>query len=336
MLEGKIALVTGASRGIGRQIAKTLAAKGAFVIVNYNGSAAKAEEVVKEIQAAGGNGQAVQCNVSDFESCKEMLDAVVKEHGRLDILVNNAGITRDNLLMKMSEEDFDAVIQTNLKGVFNCTRHIARQMLKQKSGRIINISSVSGVLGNAGQANYCAAKAGVIGLTKSAAKELASRGITVNAVAPGFIKTEMTDVLKDDIKKAIMENIPMKAFGETEDIANAVAFLASEEARYITGQVISDFLKSKLKCPIINLFLSCTIPLAALRPAHGSRGFKRGCPFAQMGVFSGGVPLRQENALLSYGFPVQNSHWSRNHLHAQGCASLTRWNSPLNRLYLVY
>ena len=239
MLEGKIALVTGASRGNGRQISKTLAAKGALDNVNNNVSAAKAEEVVKEIQAAGGNGQAVQCNVSDFESCKEMLDAVVKEHGRLDILVNNAGITRDNLLMKMSEEDFDAVIQTNLKGVFNCTRHIARQMLKQKSGRIINISSVSGVLGNAGQANYCAAKAGVIGLTKSAAKELASRGITVNAVAPGFIKTEMTDVLKDDIKKAIMENIPMKAFGETEDIANAVAFLASEEARYITGQVIS-------------------------------------------------------------------------------------------------
>ena len=167
------------------------------------------------------------------------MEYVVKTYGRVDILVNNAGITRDNLLMKMSEEDFDAVIQTNLKGVFNCTRHIARQMLKQKSGRIINISSVSGVLGNAGQANYCAAKAGVIGLTKSAAKELASRGITVNAVAPGFIKTEMTDVLKDDIKKAIMENIPMKAFGETEDIANAVAFLASEEARYITGQVIS-------------------------------------------------------------------------------------------------
>ncbi len=144
---------------------------------------------------------------------------MVKEHGHLDILVNNAGITRDNLLMKMSEEDFDAVIQTNLKGVFNCTRHIARQMLKQKSGRIINISSVSGVLGNAGQANYCAAKAGVIGLTKSAAKELASRGITVNAVAPGFIKTEMTEVLKDEIKNSILEHIPMKAFGETEDIA---------------------------------------------------------------------------------------------------------------------
>ena len=239
MLEGKIALVTGASRGIGRQIAKTLAAKGAFVIVNYNGSAAKAEEVVKEIQAAGGNGQAVQCNVSDFESCKEMLDAVVKEHGRLDILVNNAGITRDNLLMKMSEEDFDAVIQTNLKGVFNCTRHIARQMLKQKGGRIINISSVSGVMGNAGQANYCASKAGVIGLTKSVARELGSRGITVNAIAPGFIDTEMTAVLPEDVKKAMGDQIPMKKFGKTEDVANLAAFLASDQAGYITGQVIN-------------------------------------------------------------------------------------------------
>ena len=202
MLEGKIALVTGASRGIGRQIAKTLAAKGAFVIVNYNGSAAKAEEVVKEIQAAGGNGQAVQCNVSDFESCKEMLDAVVKRAWDVwDILVNNAGITRDNLLMKMSEEDFDAVIQTNLKGVFNCTRHIARQMLKQKSGHIVNISSVSGVMGNAGQVNYSASKAGVIGMTKAVAREMASRGITCNAVAPGFIKTDMTEVLSDTIKE---------------------------------------------------------------------------------------------------------------------------------------
>ena len=238
MLEGKIALVTGASRGIGRQIAKTLAAKGAFVIVNYNGSAAKAEEVVKEIQAAGGNGQAVQCNVSDFESCKEMLDAVVKEHGRLDILVNNAGITRDNLLMKMSEEDFDAVIQTNLKGVFNCTRHIARQMLKQKSGHIVNISSVSGVMGNAGQVNYSASKAGVIGMTKAVAREMASRGITCNAVAPGFIKTDMTDVLSDTIKESINAQIPMRTFGETADVANLVAFLASDEAKYITGQVI--------------------------------------------------------------------------------------------------
>ena len=238
MLEGKIALVTGASRGIGRQVALTLGAKGATVIVNYNGSAAKAEEVVKEIEAAGGKAEALQCNVSDFEACGQMLADIVSRHGRLAILVNNAGITRDNLLMKMSEEDFDAVVNTNLKGVFNCIKHIARQMLKQKSGRIINMSSVSGVLGNAGQANYCAAKAGVIGITKSAARELASRGITVNAVAPGFIVTEMTDVLSDSVKEAATEKIPMKKFGETQDIANAVAFLASDEAKYITGQVL--------------------------------------------------------------------------------------------------
>lgn len=238
MLEGKIALVTGASRGIGRQIALTLGTKGAMVIVNYNGSAAKAEEVVKEIEAAGGKAEALQCNVSEFESCGQMMADIVSRHGRLDILVNNAGITRDNLLMKMSEDDFDAVINTNLKGVFNCIKHISRQMLKQKAGRIINISSVSGVLGNAGQANYCAAKAGVIGITKSAARELASRGITVNAVAPGFITTEMTDVLSDNVKAAATEQIPMKKFGETQDIAEAVAFLASNEAKYITGQVL--------------------------------------------------------------------------------------------------
>ena len=238
MLEGKIALVTGASRGIGRQIALTLGAKGAAVIVNYNGSAQKAEEVVKEIEAAGGRAEALQCNVSDFEACGQMMADIVARYGRLDILVNNAGITRDNLLMKMSEEDFDAVINTNLKGVFNCIKHISRQMLKQKAGRIINISSVSGVLGNAGQANYCAAKAGVIGITKSAARELASRGITVNAVAPGFISTEMTDVLSDSIKSSVTEQIPMKKSGETQDIAGAVAFLASEDAKYITGQVL--------------------------------------------------------------------------------------------------
>ena len=239
MLEGKIALVTGASRGIGRQIALTLGAKGAAVIVNYNGSAAKAEDVVNEIKAAGGKAEAVQCNVAEFESCGSMLAEVVEKYGRLDILVNNAGITRDNLLMKMSEEDFDAVISTNLKGVFNCIKHISRQMLKQRAGRIINISSASGVLGNAGQANYCAAKAGVIGLTKSAARELASRGITVNAVAPGFIVTDMTDVLSDSVKASIIEQIPMKKLGETADIAEAVAFLASDEAKYITGQVLS-------------------------------------------------------------------------------------------------
>ena len=238
MLEGKITLVTGASRGIGRQIAKTLAAKGAFVIVNYNGSAAKAEEVVKEIQAAGGNGQAVQCNVSDFESCKEMLDAVVKEHGHLDILVNNAGITRDNLLMKMSEEDFDAVIQTNLKGVFNCTRHIARQMLKQKSGHIVNISSVSGVMGNAGQVNYSASKAGVIGLTKAVARELAPRGVRANAVAPGFVETDMTAKLSEKVRAATEEQIPLKRMARPEEVAGVVRFLASDAAAYITGEVV--------------------------------------------------------------------------------------------------
>ena len=235
----KVAVVTGASRGIGRAIALRLAQEGAAVVINYNGSKERAQEVKTEIESAGGTAQIMQCDVADAASCDEMFQTIIKEFGRIDILVNNAGITRDGLLMKMAEEDFDAVIDTNLKGTFHCIRAVSRQMLRQRSGRIINLSSVSGVLGNAGQANYCAAKAGVIGLTKSAAKELASRGITVNAGAPGFIKTEMTDVLKDDIKKAIMENIPMKAFGETEDIANAVAFLASEEARYITGQVIS-------------------------------------------------------------------------------------------------
>jgi len=238
MLTGKIAVVTGASRGIGKEIAKTLAAKGATVVVNYNGSAAKAEETVKEIEALGGKAEALQCNVSDYDKAAEMMAYVVKTYGRVDILVNNAGITRDNLLMKMSEEDFDAVLNTNLKGAFNCIKHVSRQMLKQRGGRIINISSVSGVMGNAGQANYCASKAGIIGLTKSVARELGSRGITSNAVAPGFIRTEMTDVLPEDVKKAMGEQIPLKHFGETKDIAEAVAFLASDEAAYITGQVL--------------------------------------------------------------------------------------------------
>lgn len=238
MLKNKIAVVTGASRGIGREIAKTLAAKGAAVIVNYNGSAAKAQEVVDEITAAGGQAEAVQCNVSDFQAAGELMDYVVKQYGRVDILVNNAGITRDNLLMKMSEEDFDAVINTNLKGAFNCIKSISRQMLKQKGGRIINISSVSGVMGNAGQANYSASKAGVIGLTKAVARELATRGITCNAVAPGFIETEMTAVLSDGVKETVTGQIPMKKFGKTSDVANLAAFLASDEAGYITGQVI--------------------------------------------------------------------------------------------------
>lgn len=239
MLTGKVALVTGASRGIGSEIARTLAAKGATVIVNYNGSAAKAAEVVAEIEAAGGKAEAIQCNVADFAQAGEMISGIIKQYGSLDILVNNAGITRDGLVMKMSEEDFDAILSTNLKGAFNCIRHSARQMIKQRGGRIVNISSISGIRGNAGQANYSASKAGIIGLTKAAARELASRGITANAVAPGFIVTEMTDALSDEMKEKMLENIPLRRYGTTKDIANAVAFLASDEAGYITGQVLS-------------------------------------------------------------------------------------------------
>lgn len=238
MLTDKVAVVTGASRGIGQEIAKTLAAQGATVIVNYNGSAQKAAETIQEIETMGGKAEAVQCDVSDFDKAKELLDYVIKTYGHVDILVNNAGITRDNLMMRMSEEDFDTVISTNLKGAFNCIRHVARQMLKQKSGRIINISSVSGVLGNAGQINYAASKAGIIGMTKSATRELASRGITVNAIAPGFINTEMTAVLPETVKEGAVAQIPMKVFGETKDVAEAAAFLASDKARYITGQVL--------------------------------------------------------------------------------------------------
>ncbi|QNM04523.1 3-oxoacyl-[acyl-carrier-protein] reductase [Qiania dongpingensis] len=238
MPERKIAVVTGASRGIGREIALALAGAGAAVIINYNGSAGKAEETAEEIRKNGGCAEAVRCNVADFEAAGVFLCEVIKKYGRIDILVNNAGITRDGLLMKMSEEDFDAVLDINLKGTFNCIRHASRQMLKQKSGRIINISSVSGVLGNPGQANYCASKAGVIGLTKSAARELASRGITVNAVAPGFIDTEMTRVLSEEVRRKAEAQIPLGHFGTPADIADAVVFLASDRAGYITGQVL--------------------------------------------------------------------------------------------------
>ncbi|MDE6312764.1 MAG: 3-oxoacyl-[acyl-carrier-protein] reductase [Lachnospiraceae bacterium] len=239
MLEGKIALVTGASRGIGKAIALTLAEQGAVVVVNYNGSQEKAQEVVREITEAGGKASLSQCNVADFAATEEMIKNIIKEYGALDILVNNAGITRDNLILKMKEEDFDAVLDINLKGAFNTIKHASRQMLKQKSGKIINISSVSGILGNAGQANYSASKAGVIGLTKSVARELSSRQINVNAVAPGFIDTDMTQAMTEQAKEEMSSQIPFGRCGQAQEVADVVAFLASEKAAYITGQVIS-------------------------------------------------------------------------------------------------
>lgn len=238
MTDKKVAVVTGAAKGIGRAIAMELAREGAFVIINYNGSAEKAEETRKQIEAEGGEAAVFQCNVADFTACGEFFRTVIKEYGRVDILVNNAGITKDGLLMGMSEEDFSRVVDVNLKGTFNCMRHVSRQMLKQRSGRIISLASVVGVSGNAGQANYAASKAGIIGLTKSAARELASRGITVNAIAPGFIQTDMTSVLSEKVKESAEGMIPMGTFGTPEDIAKAAAFLASDGARYITGQVL--------------------------------------------------------------------------------------------------
>lgn len=239
MLEGKTAIVTGAARGIGREIARALAKEGAFVIVNYNGSREKAEETVEEIRKDGGKAEVYQCDVSDFQASEEMVKNILSTHARVDILVNNAGITRDGLIMKMSGGDFERVIDINLKGCFHMIRHLSRQFLKQRSGKIINISSISGILGNAGQANYAASKAGIIGLTKSVARELAGRGINVNAIAPGFIETEMTDVLSDAVKEAAVKQIPMGHFGKPEDVAELAVFLASDRAKYITGQVIS-------------------------------------------------------------------------------------------------
>lgn len=238
MLTEKIAVVTGASRGIGRAIAIELAAKGAHVIINYNGSEMKAWEVKQMIEETGGKADIIKCNVADSEACETFIKEVVKAWGRVDILVNNAGITRDGLIMKMPEADFDDVVNTNLKGCFHCIRAVSRQMLKQRSGRIINMASVVGITGNSGQANYAASKAGVIGLTKSAARELGSRGITVNAIAPGFIETEMTEVLPDKVKETTLAQIPRGRFGSAEDVAKAAAFLASDEAGYITGQVL--------------------------------------------------------------------------------------------------
>lgn len=238
ILEGKKALVTGASRGIGREVALELARQGADVAINYSGSEAKANEVVDEIKALGRKAFAIQCDVANSESVTSMIKEVVEQFGRVDILVNNAGITRDNLLMRMKEDEWDSVINTNLKGVFLCTKAVTRQMMKQRSGRIINMASIVGVSGNAGQANYVAAKAGVIGLTKTTAKELASRGITVNAIAPGFISTDMTGELPEDVQKAMLDQIPLARFGDPKDIAAVASFLASDASKYITGQTL--------------------------------------------------------------------------------------------------
>ncbi|MFC7392519.1 3-oxoacyl-[acyl-carrier-protein] reductase [Scopulibacillus cellulosilyticus] len=238
MLEGKAALVTGASRGIGRAVALELARLGANVAVNYAGSVESANEVVKEIQDLGREAASFQCDISDANAVQDMMKSVVSTFGRIDILINNAGITKDNLLMRMKEEEWDAVINTNLKGIFNTTKAVSRQMMKQRSGRIINMASVVGVVGNAGQANYVSAKAGVIGLTKTAARELASRNITVNAVAPGFITTDMTKVLSEDVKEQMLSQIPLGRMGTPEDVASVVAFLASDASAYMTGQVL--------------------------------------------------------------------------------------------------
>ena len=237
-LTGRTALVTGASRGIGRAIALALAEAGADVAVNFAGSEAAAMETAKAIEALGRRAILVQANVGKATECEAMVQRTLDAFGKLDILVNNAGITRDNLIMRMKEEDFDEVIETNLKGVFNGIKAVTRPMMKQRSGRIINISSVVGVLGNAGQANYVAAKAGVIGLTKTASRELASRGITVNAVAPGYIETDMTAKLPKEVQDAIMAQIPLGRMGKPEDVAAVVVYLASDAAAYMTGQTL--------------------------------------------------------------------------------------------------
>ena len=234
----KNALVTGAARGIGRAIALSLAKEGYNVAVLYLGSEEAAEQTCDEIRQLGRQALCIRCDVACGESCRQAVAQVIEEFGSIDVLVNNAGIVRDSLVLSMKEEDFDSVIDVNLKGTFHCIRFAARQMMRQRYGRIVNMASVVGVAGNAGQANYSASKAGVIGLTKSAAKELASRGITVNAIAPGMIETDMTADLADKVKDEMMKQIPLKRFGQAEDVANAAAFLVSDEAAYITGQVL--------------------------------------------------------------------------------------------------
>ena len=238
MFKDRVAIVTGAARGIGKGIAMRLASQGATVVVNYAGSEAAANEVVEAIKANGGEAYAYKCNVANLSEVEKMVADVVEKYGKIDILVNNAGITKDNLILKMSEQDFEDVINVNLKGAFNGIKAVTKQMMKQRYGRIINLSSVVGAMGNAGQANYCSSKAGVIGLTMSAARELAGRNINVNVVAPGYIDTDMTKVLPDAVKEGLLAQIPAKKLGDVADIANAVEFLAKEDSAYITGQVI--------------------------------------------------------------------------------------------------
>lgn len=238
MLKGKTAVVTGGSRGIGKAIAVTLAKYGANVAIIYKGNASAAEETCKEIESLSVSAKAYCCDVADFEQSQAVCKDILADAGKIDILVNNAGIIRDNLILRMKEEDFDSVISTNLKGAFNMTKHLYQPFMRQRSGRILNITSVSGMMGNAGQANYSAAKAGLIGLTKTTAKELAGRGVTCNAIAPGFIRTDMTDALSENIQKSAVETIPLKRMGEVEEIAELAAFLASDKAGYITGEII--------------------------------------------------------------------------------------------------
>lgn len=239
MLKGKNAIVTGGSRGIGKAIALELAQNGANIIINYTSNKEAAEKTVKEIQQLGVKALAICCDVRDADAIKKMIDRIEEDFDTIDILVNNAGITRDNLLLRMKEEEWQQVMDVNLKGVFLCTKAVIRKMIKQKQGRIINISSVVGVIGNAGQANYSASKAGVIGFTKSIAREVSTKGINVNAVAPGFIDTDMTAILSEDIKENLLNNIPLKRFGKPEDVANLVVFLSSDKSNYITGEVIN-------------------------------------------------------------------------------------------------
>ena len=237
-LRGQTALVTGASRGIGRSIALELAKHGVKVAVNYSGSEEAAQETVARIVELGSEAIAIRGNVGKSDQAENLVKEILNTWGRIDILVNNAGITRDNLIMRMKEEEFDQVIETNLKGVFNCLKSVTRPMMKQRYGRIINISSVVGVTGNPGQSNYSAAKAGIIGLTKSAARELSSRGITVNCIAPGFIDTDMTRELSEEVRTGLVQGIPLARLGRPEDIAMSAVFLASEGAAYMTGQTL--------------------------------------------------------------------------------------------------